>query len=237
MALYKYRALTADGKSIEGTHEAESQREIIDILKQSNNIPIEITETSKSQDVGELAIFNKVKTRDISIFCRQFYTMLNAGVTIVNCLDILRLQTESKPLKKIISSVYDDVVVGTSFSDAMMKYDNDFPELLLSMVAAGEISGNLDGIMDRMATHYDNENKINKKIQGAMIYPMILGFLSVGVVILMLTVVFPTFIEMFEGSDAPLPLPTQILVNMSDFVRKFWYVIVIVVGIIVYVSR
>lgn len=237
MALYKYRALTADGRNIEGTHEADNQNEVIHLLREANNIPIEITEDSKSKDVGELAIFNKVKTKDISIFCRQFYTMLNAGVTIVNCLDILRVQTESKPLKKILSEVYEDVVVGSAFSEAMNKHENDFPELLLSMISAGEISGNLDGIMDRMAIHYENENKINKKIKGAMIYPIILGILSVSVVILMLTFVFPTFIEMFEDSDAALPLPTQILVNLSEWLRRFWYVVVLVVGLIVYTFR
>ena len=235
MALYKYRALTADGRSIEGTHDCDSPREVIDLLKESNSIPVEINEASQSKDVGELAIFNKVKTKDISIFCRQFYTMLNAGVTIVNCLDILKVQTESKPLKKIIAEVYDDVIVGSSFTEAMMKHDKDFPELLLSMIEAGEISGNLDGIMDRMATHYENENKINKKIKGAMIYPVILAVLSVSVVTLMLTFVFPTFIEMFEDSDTPLPGPTQILMQISDFMRGYWYIILGIMLIVAYV--
>ena len=235
MALYKYRALTADGKSIEGTHEAESQREIVDILRQSNSIPMEITEASKGKDVGDLAILNKVGMRDISIFCRQFYTMLNAGVTIVNCLDILKVQTESKPLRKIVSEVYDDVVVGSSFTESMMKHEKVFPELLLSMIASGEVSGNLDGIMERMAIHYENEDKINKKIKGAMIYPTILALLSVVVVNVMLIFVLPTFTGMFEDSGAELPLPTQIVMNISDFLRGFWYVIAIVVGLAVYV--
>lgn len=237
MALYKYRALTAEGRSIEGTHEGESQREVINLLKEQNSIPIEITEASQSKDVGELAIFNKVKIKDIAIFCRQFYTMLNAGVTIVNALDILRVQTESKPLRKIINEVYEDVVVGASFTEAMKKHDSDFPELLLSMIEAGEISGNLDGIMDRMSTHYDNENKINKKIKGSMIYPSVLAVLSVAVVILMLTFVFPTFVEMFEDSDVPLPLPTLILMKMSNFIRGYWWLIISVFGILVYVAR
>lgn len=237
MALYKYRALTEEGRSIEGTHEGESQRDIINLLKEQKSIPIEITEASQSKDVKELAIFNKVKIKDIAIFCRQFYTMLNAGVTIVNALDILRIQTESKPLRKIIKEVYEDVVVGASFTEAMKKHDNAFPELLLSMIEAGEISGNLDGIMDRMATHYDNENKINKKIKGSMIYPSVLAVLSVAVVILMLTFVFPTFVEMFEGSDVPLPLPTRILMKASDFLRGFWWLILFIVGLLVYVAR
>ena len=235
MALYKYRALTADGRDIKGTHEADSEREVIDLLREANNIPIEIEEGSKSKDVGELAILNKVKLKDISIFCRQFYTMLNAGVTIVNCLDILRVQTESKPLKKILGEVYDDVVVGSSFSEAMNKHEKDFPELLLSMIASGEISGNLDGIMERMAIHYENEDKINKKIKGAMIYPTILAFLSVTVVNIMLIFVLPTFTDMFEESGSELPLPTKIVMAISDFMRNRWYVIGAILGLIIYV--
>lgn len=237
MALYKYRALTADGRNIEGRYKADNEAEVVRLLREANSIPIEIEEDSKSKDLGELAIFNKVKIKDIAIFCRQFYTMLNAGVTIVNCLDILRVQTESKPLKKILGEVYDDVVVGSSFEEAMGKHENDFPRLLLSMIEAGEVSGNLDGIMYRMAIHYENENKINKKIKSAMIYPIILAVLSVSVVTLMLTFVFPTFIEMFEDSDAPLPMPTQILVALSDLLRNRWYVFVLVIGLIIYIFR
>lgn len=237
MALYKYKAMTTDGRSISGTQEAESKKEIINILKESNSIPLEILEASQSKDVMDLKFLNKIKIKDISIFCRQFYTMLNAGVTIVSCLDILREQTESKALKKIMSEVYDDVVRGTSFTESMYKHKNDFPELLLSMIEAGEISGNLDGIMDRMAIHYENENKINKKIKGAMIYPVILAILSVSVVTLLLTFVMPTFVEMFEGSDVALPLPTRILMRISDLLRNYWYVAIGIIAAIVYTVR
>ena len=237
MALYKYKAVTAQGKNITGIHEAESKREIIDILKESKSIPIEIEEKQQSKDVMDLKFLNKVKTKDISIFCRQFYTMLNAGVTIVSCLDILREQTESKPLKRIMNDVYDDVVRGTSFTESMTKHREDFPELLLSMIEAGEVSGNLDGIMDRMAIHYENENKINKKIKGAMIYPLILAILSVSVVTLLLAFVMPTFVEMFQDSGTLLPLPTRILMHMSDFIRSKWYIIAAIIGTIVYTVK
>lgn len=235
MALYKYKAMTAEGRNIAGTHEAESKNEVIIMLKESKSIPIEILEAPQSKDVMDLKFLNKVKTKDIAIFCRQFYTMLNAGVTIVSCLDILRVQTESKSLKRIMNEVYDDVVRGKSFTDSMNKHKADFPELLLSMVEAGEISGNLDGIMNRMSTHYENENKINKKIKGAMIYPVILILLSIGVVILLLTFVMPMFIEMFEDSGTLLPLPTRILMGASNFLKSKWYIIIALVGSIVYV--
>ncbi len=234
MALYKYRALTAYGKNIDGTYEADSENEVINLLKEAKNIPIEIVEDSKNKDIRELAIFNKVKLKDISIFCRQFYTMLNAGVTIVNCLDILRVQTESKQLKKILIEVYDEIVVGSSFFEAMNKHEKDFPELLLSMIASGEMSGNLDEIMERMALHFENEDKINKKIKGAMIYPIILAFLSITVVNIMLIFVLPTFTEMFENSGSDLPLPTQVVMYISDFMKNKWYMITAILGISAY---
>lgn len=234
MPSYNFRAITRDGRTVEGIHEADSKAEVLSLIREANNIPVEIEEINQSKDIGELAIFNRVKMKDIAIFCRQFYTMLNAGVTIVNCLDILRKQTESKALKKIIDEMYQDVVIGTTFSDAIKKHDKVFPELLISMVEAGEISGNLDGIMNRMAVHYENEDKINKKIKGSMIYPVILLVLCISVVTLMLTFVLPKFTEMFTDNGAELPLPTRIVMGMSDFLRGYWYVIVAIIGGLAY---
>lgn len=235
MPSYNFRAVTRDGRTIEGVHEADSRAEVLSLIREANNIPIEVEEIVQSKDVGELAIFNRVKLRDISIFCRQFYTMLNAGVTIISCLDILRKQTESKALRKIIDEMYQDVVVGTTFSEAIKKHDDVFPELLVSMVEAGEISGNLDGIMDRMAAHYENEDRINRKIKGSMVYPVILAFLCVIVINIMLIFVLPTFANMFLESGAELPLPTRIVMGISDFMRSYWYIITGILAIAIYV--
>lgn len=234
MILYKYKAVTQDGRQVEGTYEGRDKREVISKIRNANQTPIKVDEAPKSKDVKDLKIVNKVKTKQISIFCRQFYTMLNSGVTIVNCLDILRKQTESKKLAQTLDDIYEDVLTGSSFSDSVKKHDDVFPSLLINMIDAGEVSGNLDNIMDRMAFHYEKEYKMNNKVKGAMAYPMILGLLSVVVVIFLLTFIMPTFTEMFEDSGVPLPTPTRILLAISDTLTGYWYIFVIVIGIIVY---
>ena len=234
MSLYKYKAVTQDGRQVEGTFEGRDKKEVISKIRSANQTPIKVDEASKSKDVKDLKIINKVKTKQISIFCRQFYTMLNSGVTIVSCLDILRKQTESKKLSQTLDDIYEDVLTGNSFSDSVKKHDDVFPSLLINMIEAGEVSGNLDNIMDRMAFHYEKEYKMNNKIKGAMAYPMILGLLSVVVVIFLLTFIMPTFTDMFEDSGVPLPTPTRILLAISDTLTGYWYIFVIVIGITVY---
>jgi len=236
LAIYKYKAITSDGKSLEGIYNAKNKEEVILMLRENRHYPVNIKEAKEEKDIRNLQIFSRIKTKDIAIFCRQFYTMLNAGVTIMSCLDILRQQTENKKLKHIIGKIYEEVQKGLTFSEALKNHKNVFPELLINMVEAGEVSGNLDTIMDRMANHYEKEFKINSKIKGAMVYPIILSVVSIGVVIFLITFVMPTFMEMFEGGDTPLPAPTRILLSFSDILQQYWYlfiggIILVAVGI------
>ena len=236
MPLYNYRAVTRDGRNVEGAYEGKDKKEIITKIRNADQMPIEITEASQSKDIKDLQLTNKVKTKDIAIFCRQFYTMLNSGVTIVSCLDILRKQTESKKLSKVLNHVYEDVLTGSSFSDSVKRYEDVFPSLLVNMIEAGEVSGNLDNIMDRMATHYEKEYKINNKVKGAMAYPMVLSGLSIIIVVFLLTFIMPTFTGMFEDSGVPLPTPTRILLGISDSLQNYWYIFIVVIGSLVYAT-
>ncbi len=236
MPLYNYRAVTRDGRNVEGAYEGKDKKEIITKIRNADQMPIEITEASQSKDIKDLQLTNKVKTKDIAIFCRQFYTMLNSGVTIVSCLDILRKQTESKKLSKVLNHVYEDVLTGSSFSDSVKRYEDVFPSLLVNMIEAGEVSGNLDNIMDRMSTHYEKEYKINNKVKGAMAYPMVLSGLSIIIVVFLLTFIMPTFTGMFEDSGVPLPTPTRILLGISDSLKNYWYIFIVVIGSLVYAT-
>lgn len=234
MALYNYRAVTRDGRNIEGAYEARDKNEVISKIRNANQIPIEVKEASQSKNVKDLKIVGKVSIKDIAIFCRQFYTMLNAGVTIVNCLDILRKQTENKKLQKTLDHVYEDLLTGSSFTESVKRHRNIFPALLINMIDAGEVSGNLDNIMERMSTHYENEFRVNNKVKGAMIYPMVLGGLSILVVIFLLTFIMPTFTGMFLDSGVELPLITRMLLAISDAITGYWYVFIIAIGAFVY---
>ena len=220
--IFKYKAIANNGQRIEGVYEANTEADVVAMIKGNKYIPVEI-----ERDVGtesQIEIFSKkVKKKDLAVYCRQFFVMVDSGLGIVQCLDILAVQTENKTLKKTTADVGEDVQKGLTLSEAMAKHPRVFPTILVSMVEAGEVSGNLDGIMERMAIHFEKENTIENKVKSAMIYPMVLAVVSVVVVIFMLVFVMPTFTGMFEGSDVPLPGPTKFLLNLSDSLRDYWY--------------
>ncbi|SES71519.1 type IV pilus assembly protein PilC [Natronincola peptidivorans] len=228
MPIYQYKAVNIGGENIEGSYTAKNKNEVIMMLKQNNNYPVSIQE-KESKSVLDLKPLSRVKTKDIAIFCRQFYAMLNSGVPIISCLDILRQQVENKKLKQVIAEVYEEVQKGQTFSEALKNHPSIFPQLMVYMIAAGETSGSLDIIMDRLAVHYEKENRINNKIKSAMVYPSILTFVSIAVVIFLLTFVMPTFLGMFEGSGVALPLPTRILLIISNGLKQFWHVLLFIV--------
>ena len=237
MPLFEYKAVNQSGDSITGKYNANDRNEIMQMLRSKSYHPVQIKEVSEGTDLSTLQMFNKVKIKDVAIFARQFYAMLHAGVTIIQCLDILRQQTEKPYFRTVIEKVYESVQKGSTLSEAMKEHQTAFPELFVNMVEAGEASGNLDNIMDRMAFHYEKETKIQNKIQGAMVYPTVLAVVSVVVVVFMLVAILPTFLSMFEGSGVPLPGPTAFLLGLSNGLRQYWYIVIAVVVGLVFVIR
>lgn len=233
---FKYRAITNTGQIVEGVHDASGENEVITMLKGSNFMPISIEQTSTSSGSRSISV-KKVKKKDLAIFCRQFYTMLNSGVSIVKCLDILERQSENRILKNAIAEVYENVQKGMTLSEGMRSNDKVFPAILINMVESGEASGSLDVVMERMAIHYEKEFKIENKIRGAMIYPIVLAVIAIAVVIFMLVAVMPTFISMFESSGVPLPFPTRMLLGMSNSLKSHWYIYLFVIAGIVFIIK
>jgi type IV pilus assembly protein PilC len=232
MGKFKYRVMNSDGGKIEGSYEADSREEVIDYISSNGYYPLMVNEVVESANI-EFKINKKVKLKDLSIFCRQFYTMLNAGVPILTCLDILSGQIENAKLKEATKGIQEEVEKGGVLSDAMKKHVDVFPELLVSLVASGEASGNLDAIMLRMATHYEKENKINNKVKSAMIYPMVLSFVAVGAVVFILTYVMPTFMGIFEESGTTLPWSTKLLLGLSTGIKNNWFIIMVVLLLVI----
>ena len=232
MGKFKYRVMNSDGEKIEGSYEADSREEVIDYISSNGYYPLMVNEVVESTNI-ELKINKKVKLKDLSIFCRQFYTMLNAGVPILTCLDILSGQIENAKLKEATKGIQEEVEKGGVLSDAMKNHLDVFPELLVSLVASGEASGNLDAIMLRMATHYEKENKINNKVKSAMIYPMVLSFVAIGAVVFILTYVMPTFMGIFEESGTTLPWTTKLLLGLSTGIKNNWFMIMVVLLLII----
>lgn len=227
MAKFKYRAMSGNGKKIEGNHVANSRDEVIQMITSNGYYPLMIEEVVESTNI-ELGFGEKVTTKDIAIFCRQLYTMIDAGVSINRSLNIMANQLTNKKLRKVTSQIEEDVKKGEMLSAAIKKHNDVFPQLLISMVESGEISGNLDTMMLRMSTHFEKENKLNNKIKSAMTYPIVLGIVAICAVMFIMTFVMPTFIEMFESEGVVLPLSTQILINLSSILQENILFIIII---------
>lgn len=235
MPQFTYTAVDASGKRTSGNLEAVNKSQLIAALKEQGLYLIEATDRidTAARDVSNVS--KKIKLKPLAIFCRQFSTLINAGITAIKALDILYQQAEDKILKESIGRVYEAVQKGEAMSDAFRKQGEAFPELFINMIMTGESSGNLDQVLIRMADHYEKENKMKNKIKGAMIYPMVLGILTVAVVILMLVVVLPSFIGVIESGGGEIPLPTRILLDLSGFIQRFWWllggvIILLVIG-------
>ena len=239
MTTYKYSAVDKNGKSINGSIEAESEQKAADQLKKEGKIPTEIKEqTLLDKDINMGSLFKKkVAVRDMSIFCRQFVSMHRAGVTILESMRMLTEQTENPTLKDGLQEVYLGVQKGESLASSMAKRPDVFPKLLIHMVSAGEASGSLDIAFERMAVQFEKSAKIQGLIKKTMVYPIMVLVVAVVVVIVMLTFVVPTFMSMFADMDIDMPKITLAVVAASNFMQARWYIVVAVIIAIVFFIR
>lgn len=175
---------------------------------------------------------NKIRlsTKDLAIFCRQLSSMLLSGVTLIKALNILYMQVEKKNIKKSIKLLYESVQKGDQFSEGLRKQKDVFPEMMVSMIEAGEASGKLDHVMLKLAEQFEKDVKLKAKIKSAMTYPIILILISIGVVLVLVIKVLPIFMTLLEESGSELPLPTQILVGFSGILTNYWYIILLALG-------
>ena len=237
--VYRCKEIDLKGRVIETVYRAESKGEIINLIRSKGHKPVAVNiEAEKGNDIAQIEIFQKkVKVNDISIFCKQMHTMLNAGMPLLTSLDVLGAQTENKTLAKTIKQMATQVQKGDILSVSMKQHPKVFPSLLISMVEAGELTGNLDNVLLKMSEHYTKENRINSKVKSAMMYPTILSVLVIVVVVFMLTFVLPTFVTMFNQTGDVLPLPTRIVMGLSAALKSYWYLFLGGIIIIVYTFR
>ncbi len=235
METFSYTAVGADGKEKKGSIVAETREDAARSLKDQGLLPMSIGKQSALDKDINFSFGKKkgVKVRDLSVFCRQFSSIIKAGVNVINALSMMSEQTENKKLKAAIKNVQSNVEKGETLSSAMRSEGDIFPSLLVSMVAAGEASGSLETAIERMAIQFEKDAKISGMVKKAMIYPIILIVVMIGVVIAMMMFVIPNFMDMFEGLDAEMPFMTVMVINMSNFILdKWWLLILIVVGIV-----
>ena len=227
MAEYIYTAVGPDGKKKKGRVEAKTKEMAVANLKAEKNTVLNITEAGGLAKRVNFSFGKKVKARDFSVFCHQFVSIIQAGVTIVEAFQMLGEQTENKALKFAVQEVHADISRGEPLAVAMRKRSGVFPSMLCNMVEAGEASGSLDKSFSRMATQFEKDAQLEAAVKKAVIYPIVLILVLVGVVFAMMTFVIPSFMGMFEGLDAQMPAITMVIVHISDFFVKFWWLMLI----------
>lgn len=238
MATYQYEAVATDGKRKKGNIEADSPVEASRKIKENGMTPISVSEQSLlNKDINISIGKKKITERDFSVFCRQFASILRAGVSIINALEMLSDQTENKVLKDALIKVTSSVEKGETLSTSMKLCKDVFPPLLISMVAAGEASGSLEIAVDRMAVQFEKSSKLKSIIKKATTYPVMLCFVAIAVVVVMMVYVVPNFVSMFDELGTDLPFATKLVMNISDFFINYWYIIIVAVVAIVAAYR
>ena len=226
MASYTYKAKTNTGQTVTGSFEAKERDMVITFLKEKGYIPLSIVDTvaEKGKEV-KIGGNKKVKAKELAIFCRQFKTMLTAGVSLIGCLDMLKKQTENPTLKQALVKIYENVQKGKTLSDSMKSFENVFPVLLISMVEVGEVSGTLETVLDRLALQFEKDNKIRSKVTTAMTYPAVIGCIALVMVTFMMIFIVPKFVNMVASVGGTLPTPTKIVMFVSGLFTNIVFLI------------
>src|SRR3954452_7329245 len=219
-ATFEYKVRDRAGKLTSGKLDAESQSQVATKLKSMGYAPVSIKEAnggmSKEISIPGFSKKKKVKLKDLAVFSRQFATMINAGLSLLRALNILVEQTENKELTRVLGEVRNDIETGNSLSSGMAKHPDVFPPLMVNMCKAGEVGGFLDAVMLQIAANYEAETKLRGKVKSAMTYPVVVLCIALLAVVGMLLFIVPTFASLFSTLGGTLPLPTRILVTMSN---------------------
>lgn len=230
MPIFSYKGKTLAGTAVTGELKAKSRTQLERLLR-SNKILVSSV-TKKPSEI-RLRIGTGIKKVHISRFTRQFATMIGAGLPMVQCLEILSQQTDVAELRKVITDIKETVQGGTTLSEALSKHRKIFDDLYINMVDAGEVGGALDTILNRLASYKEKADALTRKVKGALVYPAVITVVAIGVVIVMLSVIVPVFVNMFAGLGAELPLPTRIVIGISKIIRGYFPVFTILLVLLV----
>ena len=235
MATYKYIAIDKNGKRIEALHSAESEKNLVSTLSANQLTIVSITEQKKRASIFKKS--TKIKSDDLILFSRQLATMVNAGLPLVQGLDTLAEQMENPSLKTLIRKLEDDVEGGESFSQALLKHQKVFSEFYVSMIRAGEESGTLDEILNRLATYLENSAKLARKVKSALVYPAVVTVMSILIVMVLILKVVPTFKNIFDAFGGTLPLPTRVLIGTSEILKDYFLIVAGILAVAFFLLR
>jgi len=229
MPLFEYTARNLKGDLVKNQVDLPTKDDVVAHLRKNRLVLVEVRQAPRAVSMPRLG--GGVKTRDVVVFTRQFATMINAGLPLVQALDILAQQTENKTLAGVTRQVVYDVESGQTLADALRKHPKAFSDLYVNMVAAGEAGGILDTILQRLAQFLEKNDAIVRKVKGAMVYPGVILTVAVVAVAVLLIFVIPTFQNMFASVNLELPLPTRIVIGASNVLKSYWWAIIGVIGI------
>lgn len=233
MAQFNYKAIDKNGKAKKGTIEAADRDKAHEKLKGEGLSVTELNDAGESRGGGFSLGKKKVKSRDLSIVCKQMVSILNAGVTAITALDMLSEQMDNKVLKQALVESKAYVEKGGSLSDSLRLNPNVFPPIMINMVSAGESSGSMETAFERLAVHFEKDDALKAKIKGALTYPIMVLIVAVLVIIVVMIAVIPNFVDMFADMGVQLPLATRFMMAGSDFVLHKWYILIAVIAAIV----
>jgi type IV pilus assembly protein PilC len=232
-----WKGKSPSGEILNGEYAAETKEDLVGYLRKRKIIITSVREKTKEFNVT-MPWDKRVSVKDLGVFTRQFATMINAGLPMVQCLDILQSQTEKPYFRTSVANVMSDVEGGSTLAEAMAKHPNIFTRLFVNMVEAGEAGGILDLILNRLAVYLEKADQLQRKVKSAMTYPMVVCFVAMGATVFMLMFIIPTFARMFSDFGGELPMPTKIVMGISDFLRTSWYLLVGgIVAIVIVVKR
>ena len=235
MAFFRYKAVTPEGKVVEGTLEAVDQETVLARLQEQGQLPIKVF---PGEDTGGLLSREirlpwqrkKVPQKDLLIFTQELSTLVKAGLTLDRSLSVLSDLTENDYLAEVVRELLREIKGGKALSEALSTYPQVFPKVYVNMVKAGEVGGALDQILERLEDYLEGADELRSYLISSMIYPCILVVVAIGSIIIMMTVVIPQFADIFENAGAPVPLPMMVLLVLSGFLTGFWWLILLVIG-------
>jgi len=243
MPVYEYTALDGSGKKIKGIIDADSQAAARQKIRHAGNYPVDISESTpvskKEREVKTISLgFGKrIRQQEVHVATRQLATLLGAGIPLVPALNGLIEQTVNQSLKKVIAQLKDSVNEGNSFTSALSEHPRLFSKIYVNMVRSGEASGSLDVVLEQLADFGENQQALKSRITAALIYPVILSLVAVIILALLLVIVVPNITKVFEDSQQALPLPTILLINISDFLSQYWWLLLAILLAVIIGTR
>jgi len=233
MPIFRYTGKNRAGTALKGEIEAADQGAALGVLRRQGVLSAAVKPKARELELKIPGLSKKIKEKDLVTFTRQFATMIDAGLPLVQCLEILGSQTDNKTFATVINKVRTDVETGSTFAEALRKHPKAFPELYVNMVAAGEAGGILDTILNRLAAYIEKTMALKKKVKSAMVYPSVVVTVAIAVVFLMLIFVIPTFEKMFQDFGGSLPGITQTVIDASAFLQSYWWLVLgLIAGLI-----